>query len=78
MIRGLLMAQNMPVGVVDAVVDVVEAVEPVVEAKVKRKVGKYQREFGRQLKALKRKHPRTRVQALMKRAHRLTKKVMRG
>jgi hypothetical protein len=42
--------------------------------KVKRKVSKYQREFGKTLKRLKRKHPRTKVQNLMKRAHRETKK----
>jgi len=43
--------------------------------KAKRKVSGYQREFGRQLKKLKKKHPRTKVSALMKRAHRATKKV---
>ena len=45
--------------------------------KKKRRVSKYQREFGRQLKALKRKHPRTSVTRLMKRAHGKTKKAMR-
>jgi hypothetical protein len=45
--------------------------------KKKRRVSKYQREFGRQLKALKRKHPRTPVTKLMKRAHSATKKAMR-
>ena len=45
--------------------------------KRKRRVSKYQREFGRQLKALKRKHPRTPVTKLMKRAHSATKKAMR-
>lgn len=45
--------------------------------KKKRRVSKYQREFGRQLKALKRKHPRTPVTKLMKRAHGKTKKAMR-
>jgi hypothetical protein len=45
--------------------------------KKKRRVSKYQREFGRQLKALKRKHPRTPVTRLMKRAHSATKKAMR-
>ena len=42
-----------------------------------RKPSKYQRELGRQLKMLKKKHPRTAVTALMKRAHRLTKKVLK-
>jgi hypothetical protein len=41
----------------------------------KRKVSAYQREFGRQLKKLKKKHPRTKISTLMKRAHRATKKV---
>jgi len=45
--------------------------------KKKRRVSKYQREFGRQLKALKRKHPRTPVTRLMKRAHSATRKAMR-
>ena len=46
--------------------------------KPKRKVSAYQREFGRQLKKLKKKHPRTPVTKLMKRAHAATKRVRRG
>ena len=46
-------------------------------ARKKRRGSKYQREFGRQLKALKRKHPRTPVTKLMKRAHTSTKNAMR-
>jgi len=42
-----------------------------------RKAGAYQKEWGRRLKALKKKHPRTSVGALMKRAHRETRKAMR-
>lgn len=45
--------------------------------KKKRKVSKYQREFGRQLKKLKKKHPRTSIGILMKKAHRATKKALR-
>ena len=45
--------------------------------KPKRKVSKYQKELGRQLKMLKKKHPRTKVTALMKRAHRLTRKALK-
>lgn len=45
--------------------------------KKKRKVSKYQREFGRQLKLLKVKHPRTPVTRLMKRAHSATRKAMK-
>ena len=47
-------------------------------SKKKRKVSAYQKEFGRQLKKLKKKHPRTPVTRLMKRAHAATKKARRG
>ena len=42
--------------------------------KPKRKVSAYQKEFGRQLKMLKKKHPKTPVSRLMKRAHVATRK----
>jgi len=45
--------------------------------KKKRKVSKYQKEFGRKLKLLKKKFPRTPVTKLMKRAHTATRKVMK-
>jgi len=45
--------------------------------KVKRKAGAYQRRFGAELKALKKKHPRTAASTLMKRAHRITRKAMK-
>jgi len=48
------------------------------EPKKKRKVSAYQKEFGRQLKKLKRAHPRTPVTRLMKRAHAATKRARRG
>jgi len=48
--------------------------EAATEKPRKRKRSKYQMEFGRQLKALKRKHPRTAVTKLMSRAHALTRK----
>jgi SLT domain-containing protein len=41
--------------------------------KKKRKVSKYQKEFGRQIKKLIAKHPRTDVTALMARAHKATR-----
>lgn len=47
------------------------------KTKKKRKVSKYQKEFGKQLKMLKAKHPRTPVTRLMKRAHTATKKAMK-
>ena len=53
-------------------------VEPAPSGKPKRrKRSKYQRELGRQLKMLKKKHPRTKVTALMKRAHRATRKALK-
>ena len=42
-----------------------------------RKKSKYGRELGRQLKKLKAKHPRTKITALMKRAHRATKRALK-
>jgi len=44
---------------------------------VKRKVSKYQKTFGRNLKALKKKHPRTAPRTLMKRAHAATRKALK-
>jgi len=43
----------------------------------KRRKSKYQAELGRQLKMLKKKHPRTKITALMKRAHRATRKALK-
>jgi hypothetical protein len=51
---------------------------PLPKSKKKRKVSAYQKEFGRQLKRLKREHPRTPVTRLMKRAHAATRKARRG
>lgn len=51
---------------------------PLPSDKKKRKVSAYQKEFGRQLKRLKREHPRTPVTRLMKRAHAATRKARRG
>jgi len=75
MIQGILMSK----GVSPAAAHEVAYSKPVrkAEKKVKRKVGKYQRVFGKKLKALKKKHPRTAASSLMKRAHRETKKAMR-
>jgi len=42
-----------------------------------RKKSKYNRELSRQLKMLKKKHPRTKITALMKRAHRATRKALK-
>lgn len=58
-----------------------QVMEPILQdqqPKKKRKRSKYQMEFGRSMKALKRKHPRTPASKLMKRAHTMTKKKMRG
>lgn len=50
---------------------------PVPKSKTRRrrKVSGYQKEFGKQLKKLKKKHPRTKISQLMKRAHIATRKV---
>ena len=79
-IRGLLLASGrVPEPVANAIADSapVVALNQQATKKVKRKVSKYQKEFGRQLKKLKKKHPRTKVQNLMKRAHSATKKVLK-
>jgi hypothetical protein len=52
--------------------------EPAPSGKPKRRrKSKYQKELGKQLKMLKKKHPRTKVTALMKRAHRATRKALK-
>ena len=43
----------------------------------KRKRSRYNRELSKQLKMLKRKHPRTAITSLMKRAHRATRKALK-
>jgi len=45
--------------------------------KPKRKVSKYSKAFGRQLKALKKKHPRSKIGSLMSQAHVKTRKEMK-
>ena len=47
------------------------------KTKQTRKVSRYQKEFGRHLKALKKKHPRSSISVLMKKAHKLTKRSMK-
>jgi len=78
-IRGVLLASGVSPPTADAIAESapVVALNEQAKKKVKRKVSKYQKEFGRQLKALKKKHPRTNVQNLMKRAHRATRKIMK-
>lgn len=44
----------------------------------KRGPSKYNKEFSKQMKSLKKKHPRTPVTKLMKKAHTATKKARRG
>ena len=43
----------------------------------KRRRSRYNRELSKQLKLLKRKHPRTAITKLMKKAHRATKKALK-
>jgi len=58
------MAMGMP-----SMVEIVPDLKP----KKKRKVSKYGKEFGKQLTALKAKHPRTNVNQLMEKAHSKTR-----
>lgn len=51
--------------------------QALVPNKKKRKVSNYQKEFGKQLKKLKKKHPRTKISNLMGKAHRLTRKSLK-
>jgi len=45
--------------------------------KKRRKVSKYSKEFGRQMKALKKKHPRSKMSSLMSQAHVKTRRAMK-
>ena len=58
-------------------IQTVESIAPKTTKKVKRKVSKYGRQLGVELKRLKRKHPRTRVSSLMKRAHKATRRALK-
>ena len=49
---------------------------PTQSPKKKRKVSKYQKQFGKELKILKRKHPRTPVTKLMAKAHSAARKAL--
>ena len=51
--------------------------EPPSRKPKRRRRSKYNRELSKQLKMLKRKHPRTAITKLMKRAHRATKKALK-
>lgn len=51
--------------------------DPKPAKKKKRKVSKYSKQFGKEMKKLIAKHPRTKVTALMPRAHRATRKAMK-
>jgi len=79
MIQGILMAKGVSPSTAHEVAysAPVRSAEKRVVKKAKRKVGKYQRVFGKKLRALKAKHPRTASSTLMKRAHRETKKAMK-
>jgi len=50
--------------------------EQAVEKKKKRRVSKYQREFGVQMKKLKKAHPKTKVTQLMARGHIATRRAL--
>jgi len=50
---------------------------PKKKSKQTRKVSPYQKRFGKNLKALKKKHPRTEIGKLMSKAHRQTRREMK-
>ena len=79
LLRALLQSAGVSAPVADKVAfsPPVQQAEDRVVRKVKKKVSKYQKEFGKQLKKLKKKHPRTKAGTLMKRAHRITKKMLK-
>lgn len=58
---------------IDKTTEVVAVAVPAAK-KAKKRISKYNRAFGKNLKRLKAKHPRTRVKDLMKKAHKDTKK----
>ncbi|AXH79561.1 MAG: hypothetical protein [Circular genetic element sp.] len=78
----LVMLASMRAGVPPAIgatiaPEIVERVAVAAAPTVKRQVSKYQKAFGKSLKILKKKHPRTPISKLMKKAHRLTKAGMK-
>jgi len=79
MIQGILMSKGVSPSTAHEVAysAPIRSAEKKVVKKAKRKVGKYQRVFGKKLKALKKKHPRTAASSLMKKAHRQTKAAMK-
>lgn len=77
LIRGLLMSQGVPQPVVEAAVIAAAQAEPVLVKTAKRKVSKYQRAFGKNMKALVAKHPRTKPKDLLAKAHAMTRKEMK-
>jgi len=79
LLKALLQSAGVPAPAAERVAfsPPVQQAEGRVVRKVKKKVSKYQREFGKQLKKLKKKHPKTQVGTLMKRAHKLTKKILK-
>ncbi len=79
MIQGILMSRGVSPSTAHEVAysAPIRSAEKKVIKKAKRKVGKYQKVFGKKLRALKAKHPRTSPRILMKRAHRQTKAAMK-
>lgn len=78
-IQAILMAGGLPPAEADTLAHspTIVTADARLQKKVKRKVSAYQKSFGRNLKKLKREHPRTPVTKLMKRAHAATKRQRR-
>jgi hypothetical protein len=69
--------RSMVSGGIAGQMDHAEAIAAPAPKKKRKKVSKYSREFGIQLKKLKKKHPRTKMSQLMAKAHRATRKKMK-
>jgi len=74
--RGLSLAGSERLGAPVSLSEPVADIIAVKAVKSTRKASKYGRAFGRNIKALRIKHPRTQPSTLLKRAHRMTKKEM--
>lgn len=75
-IQAILMAGGLPPSEAETLSrsPSIKAADRRVRKTVKRKASAYSKEFGRQIKKLKRAHPRTPVTRLMKRAHTATRR----
>ncbi len=76
MIRAQLAQQTEPSLAAVSSAEIAKTASLKPEARKRRAVSAYQRAFGKNMKALKRAHPRTAHQTLMAKAHRVTRKAL--